>query len=53
MLRGVVGMSGDWSVVGGDYVGGGGWWRVLCWVSSLRERKKHVSAVEQDCWVQE
>jgi hypothetical protein len=45
----VLGSSG---VVSGC-VGGGGWWRILCWVSSCTEWKKPVGAVRQACWVQE
>ena len=52
-VKGVVGMGGGWLVVGDDCVGGKGWWRALCWVSSLRELKEHVGAVGQDCRVQE
>jgi hypothetical protein len=53
MSRVVVGMVGGSSVGVSSGVGGGGWWMILCWVSSCREQKKRVGAVGQSCWVQE
>ncbi len=53
MSRVLVGVGDGWSVVEGECIGGGGRWRALCRVSLLRERKKCVGAVGQECWVQE
>jgi hypothetical protein len=40
MSKVVVGMVGGSSVGVSSGVGGGGWWMILCWVSSCRERMK-------------
>jgi hypothetical protein len=53
MARVVVGMVGGSSMDVGSYVGGGGWWMILCRVRLCRERKKSVGAVGQSYWVQE
>jgi hypothetical protein len=45
MLSAVVAMVSGSSVGVSGCVGGGGWWRILCWVILCREWTKHVGAV--------
>ena len=43
-----MGVGDSWSVVEGECIGGGGWWRTLCCVSLLREWKKRVGVAGQE-----
>ena len=48
MSSGLMGIGDGWSVVEGECIGGGGWWRTLCCVSLLREWKKRVGVAGQE-----